>query len=94
MYPSAPLSLIEEFRRLVGSALLVHIGTVAAFAFAYGSMEVFPRFVVLASGSLVSVLSQSFRNWMRALLHRWDIWQIPVVLAGGGGVAAQVASSL
>lgn len=94
MYPSAPLPPVEEFRRLVGSALLVHIGTVAAFAFAYGSTEGFSRFVVLASGSLVAVLSQSFRNWMRALLHRWNIGQIPVVLAGGGEVAAQVASSL
>ncbi|MGN0854739.1 MAG: sugar transferase [Kiritimatiellia bacterium] len=94
LYPSAPLAPIEEFRRLVCSALAVHCGTVAVFAFAYGTTDGFSRFVVLASGCLVAVLAQSFRNWMRRILLRLRLGQIPAVLAGGGETALQAAVSI
>lgn len=94
LYPSAPLPHIEEFRRIVCSALMLHTGTVAFFAFAYGTTDGFSRFVALTSGLLVGAFAQSFRNWMRRLLFRLRIGQIPVVLAGAGHSAAAVAEVL
>ena len=39
MYPSAPSSPVEEFRRLCISSLLTHAGAIAYIAFAYQTTE-------------------------------------------------------
>ena len=95
MYPSAPLQPMEEMRRLFASSLMTHIGLVALVALRNQDLNgVLSRVVVTASGVLTALLAQSFRNWMRALLHRLGLGQIPVVMAGGGEVAARVAAVL
>ena len=94
VYPAAPLSPVEEMRRLIGSSALTHVGLLAFLAFAYQTTEGYSRVVMAVSGGLVGIASQSFRNWMRWLLRRMDIGQIPVLLAGSGEVAARIASML
>ncbi len=94
MYPSAPLSPVEEMRRLIGSSFLTHIGVLAFLAFAYQTTEGYSRVVMAVSGCVVAVASQSFRNWVRWILYRLNIGQIPVLLAGGGKVAESVALML
>lgn len=94
MYPSAPHSPVEEFRRLFLSSLLVHVGVIAFLAIRYQTTEGYSRMVIVASGVMVAFLAQSFRNWMRWALLKAGIGQIPVLLAGGGDVAVRVASVL
>ena len=95
MYPSAPQSPVEEFRRLCISSLLTHAGVITYLAVAYQTTEGrVSRAVCVYSGIFVAATSQSFRNWMRLLLRRLDIGQIPVMLAGGGPVAHRVATEL
>ena len=94
MYPAAPLSPVEEMRRLFGSSLLTHIGVIAVLAFAYQTTEGFSRVVIAFSGLLTALGAQSFRNWMRYILFKTKIGQIPVFLAGGGEVASHVTTML
>ncbi|MCQ2389780.1 MAG: exopolysaccharide biosynthesis polyprenyl glycosylphosphotransferase [Kiritimatiellae bacterium] len=95
MYPSAPLSPVEEFRRLFGASVLTHLGVIAFIGLRYQTTEsIVSRFVVAASGILVAVSAQSFRNWIRAILFRLKWGQIPVVLAGAGDAAVSVATVL
>lgn len=94
MYPSAPQPPIEEFRRLVGASLLTHLGVIAFLAFAFQTTKGYSRVVIAFSGLLAALGTQSFRNWMRAILFRFKIGQIPVVLAGAGDVAYRVATAL
>lgn len=94
MYPAAPLSPVEEMRRLFCSSLLTHIGVIAVLAFAYQTTEGFSRVVIAFSGLLTALGAQSFRNWMRYILFKTGIGQIPVFLAGGGEVASHVTTML
>lgn len=94
LYPSAPLSPIEELRRLFGSSLLTHVGVIAYLGFAYQTTDGYSRVVVAASGLLVAFASQSFRNWMRAILFRMRLGQIPVVVAGDGQTACRLVRNL
>lgn len=93
-YPAAPLPPVEEFRRLVASAVVTHLGVIAVLAFARQSTEGYSRYVIALSGIAVAFGAQSFRNWMRAILYRLRWGQIPVVLAGSGVVARSVATVL
>ena len=95
MYPSAPLQPVEEMRRLFASSLITHLGLVAFVALRRQDLDgVLSRVVVTFSGILTALFAQSFRNGMRACLRRCNLGQIPVVLAGGGAVAARVAAVL
>lgn len=94
MYPAAPLSPVEEMRRLFCSSLLTHIGIIAVLAFAYQTTEGFSRVVIAFSGLLTALGAQSFRNWMRYILFKTGIGQIPVFLAGRGEVASHVTTML
>lgn len=94
MYPAAPLSPVEEMRRLFCSSLLTHIGVIAVLAFAYQTTEGFSRVVIAFSGLLTALGAQSFRNWMRYILFKTGIGQIPVFLAGRGEVASHVTTML
>lgn len=91
MYPAAPFSPVEEFRRLIYSAAIVHLGVIAVLGLVQGKTEGYSRWVIGGSGILLAFAAQSFRNWMRAGLYRMGWGQIPVVLAGGGAVARRVA---
>lgn len=82
-YPSMPLSAIEEFRRLVGSSLAVHV-LVIAFLGLRHEVDAISRAVVLLSAIGVAVLAQPLRDLARALLKRLDIGQINAVFVGSG----------
>lgn len=94
LYPSAPLSPVEEMRRLFCSSLLTHLGVIAVLAFAYQTVEGYSRVVIALSGVVVAIGAQSFRNWMRHILFKTGIGQIPVFLAGGGDAASHIISLL
>lgn len=94
MYPAAPLSPVEEMRRIFGSSFLTHIGVIAFLGFAYQTTEGYSRVVIAFSGILVALGTQSFRNWMRKILYKMGLGQIPVVMAGSGEVASRVAAAL
>ena len=95
MYPSAPLGPVEEFRRLCFSSLLTHAGVIAYIAFAYQTTDAsISRAVCVYTCLLTAASAQSFRNWMRRVLHMLNFGQIPVVLAGGGLAAHRVVAEL
>ena len=95
MYPSASLSPVEEFRRLCLSSLLTHAGVISYIALAYQTTDShISRAVCVYSCLLTAAAAQSFRNWMRYALCRLKIGQIPVMLAGGGETAHQLAAVL
>lgn len=94
LYPAAPLSPVEELRRLVGSAVLTHLGAIAALALSRQTTEDYSRAVIVIAGLLVSVFAQPARNLMRSALRRAGICQIPIVLAGGGAAAEQIVKIL
>ena len=95
IYPSAPLSPVEEFRRLCISSLLTHAGVIAYIAFAYQTTDDrLSRAVCVYACVLTAIGAQSFRNWTRFVLKRLKLGQIPVVLAGGGEAAHSVAAIL
>ena len=94
IYPSAPVNPVEELRRLVGSAILTHMGVIAALAIAYQSTEHYSRAVILISGVLTAMLSQPVRNCLRIILKKLDIAQVPVVLKGTDHTAHLVSTTL
>ena len=95
MYPSAPQSPVEEFRRLCISSLLTHASAIAYMAFTYQNMGGrISRAVCVYACILTAVGSQSFRNWMRFAMKRLNVGQIPVVLAGSGEAAHRFAAVL
>ena len=93
-YPSAPVNPVEEFRRLVGSAALTHVGVIAALAIAYQSTEHYSRAVILMSGVLTAMFAQPVRNLVRRIAKKLDVAQIPVVLIGTGETARLVGATL
>ena len=93
-YPAAPVNPVEELRRLVGSAVLTHVGIIAALAIAYQSTEHYSRAVILISGVLTAMSVQPVRNVMRWILKKLDVAQIPVVLIGTGETAQLVGATL
>jgi len=80
--PSAPVSPPEEMRRLTLSALLVHVGIIAALAIAYQSTVHHSRAVILIAGVLTALLAQPVRNVARRLLQRLSVGQISVSVCG------------
>lgn len=92
--PAAPLSPIEEMRRLFGSSVLTHAGVFTYLVLAYQTAQGVSRFVVVSSGLVVAFAAQSLRNWVRAAMMRYRIGLIRVVVSGGGDVASQVVSAI
>ena len=93
-YPAAPVSPVEELRRLVGSAFITHLGVIAALAIAYQSTEHYSRAVILISGFLTAMLVQPFRNLLRAVAKRMGVAQIPVELVGADTDVRRLAAAL
>ena len=94
LYPAAPISPVEELRRLFASAAFTHLGVIAFLALSRQTTEFYSRAVIVISGILTAVLAQPLRNLSRALMFRLHFGQIPVLLAGGGEAAGQVARAL
>ena len=91
LYPSVPLSPVEEFRRLTGSALITHGLVMTVLGFAHEEAAI-SRFVLSMSCTLSILFAQSARNAMRHLMIKLGIGQIPVVLVGSGASAERIAS--
>lgn len=94
MYPAAPLPPVEEMRRLMLSSMLVHLAVVTVLVMLFQTMQGYSRAVVALSGILTAGLAQSVRNWVRWLLFKLHIGQIPVLLAGAGEVGRHLAAIL
>lgn len=92
-YPSVALSPVEEFRRLVGSALGVHMLVMAVLGFRKES-EAISRFVLVTSTIGVCVFAQFFRNGVRYLLFRIRVGQIPVLIVGSGRITDALVADL
>ena len=90
LYPSVPLSPVEEFRRLTGSLLITHASVMTVLGFAHQE-ESISRFVLAASCLVSILLAQSVRNGMRRLMLWCRIGQIPVALVGSGAAAEHTA---
>lgn len=93
MYPAMPLSPVEEFRRLIASAIFSHVLLMAFLGFARHNTD-YSRLVIVVSGLAVGFLAQSFRNLVRQILFRFNLCQIPVALAGEGETARRVEAIL
>ena len=94
MYPAAPLPPVEEMRRLMLSALILHLAVVTVLVMLFQTMQGYSRVVVGISGIMTAVLAQSVRNWARRALFNLHVGQIPVLLAGAGDVGRRVAEIL
>ena len=94
LYPAAPVSPVEELRRLFAAAAFTHLGVIAFLALSRQTTEFYSRAVIVISGMLTAALAQPFRNLARTLMFRLHLGQIPVLLAGGGEAAGQVARTL
>lgn len=92
-YPSAPLAPVEEMRRLMGSAVLTHIGVIAVIVLLRQTMLDYSRFVVVTSGLLTAVFAQPMRDFVRFLMLKLDIGQIPVVVLGSRKAAARAVNA-
>jgi Undecaprenyl-phosphate galactose phosphotransferase WbaP len=92
VYPSVPLSPVEEFRRLVGSSAAVHIFIMAVLGFRHESASI-SRVVLVCSCAGVALTSQFFRDFFRSLLWKFDIGLIPVVVVGNGDIADQLSNN-
>ncbi len=92
MYPAAPLSPVEEMRKLLLSALITHLAVVTFVAMLFQTLQGYSRVVIAVAGFLTAFLAQSVRNLVRRMLYRLRIGQIPVVLAGSGETARRVAA--
>lgn len=91
-YPSLPLNPVDEFRRLVLSALVSHIFVMAFLGFSHRVLEA-SRVVLLVSGALTALFAQVFRDGMRLVLKRLRIGQIPAFLVGEGVAAECIRQS-
>jgi len=94
LYPAAPVSPVEELRRVFASAAFTHLGIIAFLALSRQTTEDYSRAVIVISGVLTATLAQPARNLARWAMSRLGVAQIPVVLAGGGSAAEQVEKSL
>ncbi len=93
-YPAAPVSPVEELRRLAGASVITHLGVIAYLVLAYQTTEHYSRAVIVLSGLFTAALAQPARDLVRAVALRLGVAQIPVVLAGSGDAARRVAVSL
>ena len=94
LHPAAPVSPVEELRRLVSSSFFVHTMAIAVIAVARQTVVDYSRVVTIMACVVTAILAQPIRDLVRAVLFRLGWGQIPVILAGSGKVAGQVASAL
>ena len=92
--PAAPLSPVEELRRLVGSAFITHVGALAVIVMLLQTSKEYSRLLFFLSGAVTAILAQPLRDLTRALLFKLGIGQIPVVLIGSGSAAERAVTAL
>ena len=92
--PAAPLSPVEELRRLVGSAFITHVGALAVIVMLLQTSKEYSRLLFFLSGAVTAILAQPLRDLTRALLFKLGVGQIPVVLIGSGSTAERAVTAL
>lgn len=94
LYPAVPFSPVEEMRRLVGSAFLLHVGVLAVLVLLRQTTEGFSRAVIVIAGVLTAVGAQPVRNVSRAILSHLGFGRIPVAIVGSGRTAKRLVEAL
>jgi len=94
LYPAAPVSPVEEMRRLAASALLTHVGIIAYIALTRQTMKETSRVVTVFSGVLTAILAQPARDLARWAMFRFRSMRIPVAVIGSRTTAARVAGMI
>ena len=92
--PAAPLSPVEELRRLAGSSFITHVGALAVIVMLLQTSKEYSRLLFFLSGAITAILAQPLRDLTRALLFKLDVGQIPVVLMGSGSAAERAIAAL
>ena len=92
--PAAPVSPVEELRRLVGSSLFTHLGLIAYLALAHQTTQHYSRAVIVISGCLTAMLAQPFRDLARRIAFHFDCLRMPVVLAGEGETSRRLEQAI
>ena len=82
--PAAPVPPVEELRRLVGSSLITHVGTIAVIAIARQTTMDYSRAVMIIAGVLTAFLAQPTRDLARRFLHAFAFGRIHVHFIGEG----------
>jgi len=91
-YPAMPLSEVEEFRRLVLSAVSTHLLVMSILGF--GHLQAFiARSALLFAGVLTAFAAQPFRYLARHLLAKLGWGQIPAYVVGEGVTADRVTAT-
>ena len=93
-HPAAPVPPVEELRRLFGSSLITHIGTIAIIAIARQTTEDYSRAIMILSGLVTAFLAQPVRDLMRGILQVFDFGRIPVHFVGEGEAAERRKAAL
>lgn len=93
-YPAAPVSPVEELRRLIASSAFTHLALIAFLALSRQTTEDYSRAVVILSGIFTAFIAQPLRNLLRNILHKYNLAQIPVVLIGAPQANERLVNSL
>lgn len=88
-YPSFPLSPVEEFRRLIGSSIVVHVVAMAVMGFRHEA-EWVSRFVLIASSLITAILAQPIRDIARHIISKLNVGQIKAVIVGDNNAARKL----
>ena len=92
LYPGAPLSPVEEMRKLFLSSMVTHLVAVTVLVMLFQTTRGYSRVAIAIAGVIAAIAAQPFRNLTRRALYFLGVGQIPVVLAGSGDVARRVAA--
>ena len=81
-YPAAPVSPVEEMRRLFASAILTHLGLIAYIALTNQTLKETSRVVTVFSGVFTAVLAQPMRDLVRWAMFKCRAFRIPAAVVG------------
>ena len=81
-YPAAPVSPVEEMRRLFASAILTHLGLIAYIALTNQTLKETSRVVTVFSGAFTAVLAQPMRDLVRWAMFKCRAFRIPAAVVG------------
>ena len=93
-YPAAPVSPVEELRRLVASALLTHMALVAYIALTNQTLKETSRVVTVFSGVFTAILAQPMRDLVRMAISRFRIFRIPAAVVGPEAAVRRLSVAL
>ncbi|MBR2838270.1 MAG: sugar transferase [Kiritimatiellae bacterium] len=93
-YPAAPVSPVEEMRRLIASAFLTHVGVVAYIALTNQTMKETSRVVTVFSGVFTALLAQPMRDLARLAMSRFRAFRIPAAVVGPAPAAERLSEAL